>query len=63
MLVLSIVIGGLFTSICMLCVRKKDGGFEELMQDAAEEAPAEEPAEEAAEEVPAEEPAEEAAEE
>ena len=47
MLVLSIIIGGLFTSICMLCVRKKDCGFEELKQEepAQEEPAQEEPAE------------------
>ena len=33
MLVLSILIGALFTSICMLCVRKQDGGFEALQQE------------------------------
>ncbi len=45
MLVLSIVIGSLFTSISMLCVRKKDGGFEALQQEEPAEEALEEPAE------------------
>jgi len=51
MLILSIF-SGLGCAICMLCVRKKDGGFEALPQDALEQEDASEV--ESAEEQPAE---------